>query len=147
MIAYQLCIFAEDKPGQLANVTSVLAKADISIRATTISTAGKSGVINLIVDDPKRAKKALDNAGLTVHLKNVLAVLIPDRPGGLDKLPQALLKASTSTMPAALFWNARKKRCLWWTWTRLKKRKNLWKRTDSKHWIPRRCRRWSRFIT
>ncbi|HNV57466.1 MAG TPA: ACT domain-containing protein [Smithellaceae bacterium] len=92
MIAYQLCIFAEDKPGQLANVTSVLAKADISIRATTISTAGKSGVINLIVDDPKRAKKALDNAGLTVHLKNVLAVLIPDRPGGLDKLMQLLYR-------------------------------------------------------
>jgi len=92
MIAYQLCIFAEDKPGQLANVTSVLAKADISIRATTISTAGKSGVINLIVDDPKRAKKALDNAGLTVHLKNVIAVLIPDRPGGLDKLMQLLYK-------------------------------------------------------
>ena len=92
MIAYQLCVFAEDKPGQLANVTSVLAKADISIRATTISTAGKSGVINLIVDDPKRAKKALDNAGLTVHLKNVLAVLIPDRPGGLDKLMQLLYR-------------------------------------------------------
>ena len=92
MIAYQLCIFAEDKPGQLANVTSVLAKADISIRATTISTAGKSGVINLIVDDPKRAKRALDNAGLTVHLKNVLAVLIPDRPGGLDKLMQLLYR-------------------------------------------------------
>ncbi|MFA5757484.1 MAG: ACT domain-containing protein, partial [Smithellaceae bacterium] len=92
MIAYQLCVFAEDKPGQLANVTSVLAKADISIRATTISTAGTSGVINLIVDDPKSAAKALANAGLTVHLKNVLAVLIPDRPGGLDKLMQLLYR-------------------------------------------------------
>lgn len=92
MIAYQLSILAEDKPGQLAHVTSVLAKADISIRATTISTSGTSGVINLIVDDPKRAEKALTAAGMTVHLKNVLAVLIPDQPGGLDKLMQLLYR-------------------------------------------------------
>ncbi|HCX02237.1 MAG TPA: acetolactate synthase, partial [Syntrophaceae bacterium] len=71
MIAYQLSILAEDKPGQLARVTGVLAKAEISIRATTISTHGTSGVINLIVDDPKLAEKALAKAGMTVHLKNV----------------------------------------------------------------------------
>ena len=90
MIAYQLSIFAEDKPGKLAHVTSVLAKAKISIRATTISTSDTFGVINLIVDDPQRAEKALKDAGMTVHLKSVLAVLIPDKPGGLDKLMQLL---------------------------------------------------------
>ena len=92
MIAYQLSVFAEDKPGKLANVTSVLAKAKISIRATTISTSDTFGVINMIVDDPKRAEKALTEAGMTVNLKNVLAVLIPDKPGGLDKLMQLLYR-------------------------------------------------------
>jgi hypothetical protein len=92
MIAYQLSIFAEDKPGKLANVTRVLAKAHISIRATTIATSDTFGVINLIVDDPKRAEKALSDAGMTVHLKNVLAVLIPDQPGGLDQLMQLLYR-------------------------------------------------------
>lgn len=90
MIAYQLSVFAEDKPGKLAHLTSALAGADISIRATTISTSDTFGVINLIVNDPKRAEKALTEAGMTVHLKNVLAVLIPDQPGGLDKLMQLL---------------------------------------------------------
>ncbi len=92
MIAYQLSVFAEDKPGKLAHVTSVLAGAEISIRATTISTSDTFGVINLIVDNPKRAEQALTEAGMTVHLKNVLAVLIPDQPGGLDKLMQLLYK-------------------------------------------------------
>jgi hypothetical protein len=92
MIAYQLSIFAEDKPGKIAHVTSVLAKAKISIRATTISTADTFGVINLIVDDPKRAEAALTEAGLTVHLRDVLAVLIDDKPGGLDNLMQLLYK-------------------------------------------------------
>jgi hypothetical protein len=90
MIAYQLSIFAEDKPGKIAHVTSVLAKEKISIRATTISTADTFGVINLIVDDPKRAEVVLTQAGLTVHLRNVLAVLIDDKPGGLDTLMQLL---------------------------------------------------------
>lgn len=90
MIAYQLSIFAEDKPGKLAHVTSVLANAKISLRATTISTSDTFGVISLIVDEPKRAEAVLTEAGLTVHLRNVLAVLIPDQPGGLDKLMQLL---------------------------------------------------------
>ncbi|MFO7569076.1 MAG: ACT domain-containing protein [Smithellaceae bacterium] len=92
MIAYQLSVFAEDKPGKLAHVTGVMAKAGISIRATTISTSDTFGVINLIVDEPKRAEKVLTEAGMTVHLKSVLAVLIPDRPGGLDKLMQLLFR-------------------------------------------------------
>lgn len=90
MIAYQLSIHAENKPGQLAGVTSHLAGAGISIRATTITTFGQTGIINLIVDEPKRAEKVLTQAGMAVYLKNVLAVLIPDKSGGLDKLMQLL---------------------------------------------------------
>jgi len=57
MIAYQLSVFAENKPGKLAKLTSVLAKEKINIRATTIATADTFGVINLIVDDPNVPKK------------------------------------------------------------------------------------------
>jgi len=103
MIAYQLSVFAEDKPGKLAHVTSVLAGAEISIRATTISTSDTFGVINLIVDNPERAEQALTEAGMTVHLKNVLAVLIPDQPGGLDKLMQLLYKEGVNINNACGF--------------------------------------------
>ncbi|HBI47772.1 MAG TPA: amino acid-binding protein, partial [Smithella sp.] len=84
MIAYQLSIFAENKSGKLAQITGVLAKEKINIRATTIATADTFGIINLIVDDPQRAEAVLSQAGMTVHLREVLAVLIPDTPGGLD---------------------------------------------------------------
>lgn len=92
MIAYQLSVFAENKPGRLAAVTAILAKEKINIRATTIATSDTFGVINLIVDDPKRAKTALTKAGMTVSLREVIAVLIEDKPGGLDKLTQILAK-------------------------------------------------------
>jgi hypothetical protein len=92
MIAYQLSVFAENKPGKIAHLTGVLGKEKINIRATTIATSDTFGVINLIVDDPKRAEAALISAGVTVHLKSVLAVLIPDEPGGLDNLMQLLYR-------------------------------------------------------
>ena len=90
MNTYQLSIFAENKPGRLAAVTRVLAKEKINIRATTIATSDTFGVINMIVDDPARAETELSKAGITVTLSRVLAVVIPDQPGGLDKLTQLL---------------------------------------------------------
>lgn len=90
MVAYQLTIPAENKPGRLARVTSVLAKEKINMRAITISSFGDHGFFNLIVDEPKRAHKVLSKEGLTVELKEVIAVLIDDRPGGLDRLVQLL---------------------------------------------------------
>jgi hypothetical protein len=92
MIAQQISIFAENKPGKLAAVTHVLAREGVSIRATTIATADTFGVINLIVDQPGKAHAALSKAGMLVKLRSVLAVLIDDRPGGLDRLAQLLYR-------------------------------------------------------
>ena len=92
MIASQLAIFAENKPGKLAEVTGILAKEKINIRATAISTSDTFGVINLIVDDPERALASLTRAGILVKIRRVLAVLLDDRPGGLDKLAQLLAR-------------------------------------------------------
>jgi len=91
MVAYQLSVFAENKPGRLAKVTGILKKGKINIRAITISTSDVFGVINLIVDDPEGARSILEDAGLTVSMKEVVAVVIEDKPGGLDKLVQLLL--------------------------------------------------------
>lgn len=92
MVAYQISVFAENKPGRLAKVTGILKKGKINVRAITISTSDVFGVINLIVDDPEGARSILEDAGLTVSMKEVVAVVIEDKPGGLDKLVQLLLE-------------------------------------------------------
>ncbi|HOD14572.1 MAG TPA: ACT domain-containing protein [Spirochaetota bacterium] len=94
MMAHQLLVPADNKPGMLAKVTSVLAREKINIRAITISSFGERGFFNIIVDEPKRAHRELEKAGLTVELKDVIAVLIDDRPGGLDRLVQLLASKS-----------------------------------------------------
>jgi hypothetical protein len=90
MKAYQLTIPAENQPGVLARVTSILARNTINIRAVTISSFGDRGFINLIVNNPKLGYKAIGKEGIAVELKEIVAVLIDDRPGGLDKLLQVL---------------------------------------------------------
>ena len=90
MIAYQLSVFAENKPGRLAKVTGILKKGTINIRAITIATSDAFGVINVLVDDPEGARSILEDEGLTVSMKEVIAVVIEDRPGGLDRLVQLL---------------------------------------------------------
>ena len=100
MIVKQLSIFAENKPGSLARVTAILSKTKINIRATTISTSDTFGVISLIVDNPEQACKALSDEGVMVTLKDVIAVLIDDRPGGLDRLVQLLYKEKINIVNA-----------------------------------------------
>ncbi|UCD88744.1 MAG: ACT domain-containing protein [Desulfobacterales bacterium] len=94
MKAYQFTIPAENKPGVLAQVTSILSLKKINIRSATISSFGNSGFINLIVNNPKMGHKVLHKEGIPVELKEVIAVLIEDRLGGLDKLLQVLLNAN-----------------------------------------------------
>lgn len=90
MKAYQLSILAENKPGTLARVTKILAKEKINIRSITISSHGEFGIINAIVDHPRQAQKALDREGLSVNLKDIIAVPIEDKSGAFDKLVQLL---------------------------------------------------------
>jgi hypothetical protein len=90
MTAYQLTIPVENRPGRLAQVSGVLAREKINVRAITISSFGDKGFLNLLVDDPKLALKALSKEGIASELKEVIAVLIDDKPGGMDKLAQVL---------------------------------------------------------
>jgi len=79
----QLSVFLENKSGRLAEVTRALADANINIRALSIADTIDYGLLRLIVNDPVKAKSALTSDGYTVALTEVLAIEIPDRPGGL----------------------------------------------------------------
>ncbi|HXL04154.1 MAG: ACT domain-containing protein [Firmicutes bacterium] len=86
MKAKQLSIFLENKVGRLAEVTDVLGDKDINIRALSLADTSDFGVLRLIVDDPDRAEKALREDGYTVSITEVIAVKVPDKPGGLSRV-------------------------------------------------------------
>ena len=85
MKIFQVSVFAENKEGRLADITGVLAKNGINIRALSIADTTHFGILRLIVDDPYKAEKVFTDNGFTVSLTNVIAIEIPDVPGGLSK--------------------------------------------------------------
>lgn len=82
-MAKQISVFLENKSGRLAHVTKVLGDAAINIRALSIADTSDFGILRLIVNDPLNAYKILKEAGFTVSETEVIAVRMPDSPGGL----------------------------------------------------------------
>jgi hypothetical protein len=50
------------------------------------------GILRIVVKDWERAKQALEQAGSVVNVTEVLAVDVPDRPGGLGIVLEAFEK-------------------------------------------------------
>ena len=89
----QLSIFLENKAGRLAEATAALAEAEINIRALSLADTSDFGVLRLIVNDTHKAKESLKSKGFTVGETEVVAVEVPDKPGGLHNILETLQKA------------------------------------------------------
>jgi hypothetical protein len=85
-MAHQISVFLENKPGRLERVTEILAKAKVNIRAFTVSGTYEYGVMKFLVDKPDRALEALSSQGVPANKREILAVLMDDRPGGLYRI-------------------------------------------------------------
>lgn len=86
----QLSIFIENKSGRLAEVARILGEADVNIRALSLADTSDFGILRLIVNDVEKAKIVLKEKGFTVSKTEVIAVEVPDRPGGLAAILQVL---------------------------------------------------------
>ena len=85
MIIKQLSVFVENKPGRASDIISALGKADVNISALSLADASEFGILRLIVDDPNHAKKVLNEIGVVVKISDVMALTIPNKPGGLSE--------------------------------------------------------------
>ena len=89
----QISVFLENTTGRLGEVTGVLAKAQINIRAISIADTAEFGILRLIVNDQEGALKALNANGFTTRVTDVVVVEIEDTPGSLAKVME-LFQAS-----------------------------------------------------
>lgn len=93
MNIYQISVFVENQKGRLAELTGVLAEADIDIRALSIADTTDFGILRIIVNDPDRALAALKAAGLTASRTEVIAVCLEDKAGSLHRVLEILGEA------------------------------------------------------
>jgi hypothetical protein len=86
----QLSLFAENKPGHIAAPARLLAQEGVDIRALYLADTQQYGIVRMIVADSLKAAALLEAHGFVVKMTEVLAVEVPDRPGGLADVLGAL---------------------------------------------------------
>ncbi|HSK47918.1 MAG TPA: ACT domain-containing protein [Coriobacteriia bacterium] len=99
----QLSVFLENKSGRLAELTRALGDARINMHALMVADTSEFGMIRIICDTPLRAKELLDERGFGAVLTPVIAVEVPDAPGGLADVLDALDGAGVNVEYAYCF--------------------------------------------
>lgn len=90
MAIKQISVFLENKSGRLYEMAEALGKNGINMIALTVAETADYGVVRFIADDPNRALDVLKKHGFTVAETDVVAVVVPDRPGGLASVLEVL---------------------------------------------------------
>ena len=90
MSVKQISVFLENRPGCLHEMTKALAEAGIDLRGLSLAETSDFGIVRLIVDDVLGTANTLKEAGFVASLTDVLAVEVPNVPGGLNRVLEIL---------------------------------------------------------
>ena len=89
-ILKQISVFLPNKPGMLAKFSKLLLEKKINMRAMTVAETVDKGLLRMVVDKPQEAIDLLKDHNYLVSVENVIAVEIPDKPGGLYEIAEML---------------------------------------------------------
>ena len=90
----QISVFLENAPGSLENATRILKDANVNIRTLSLADTTDFGILRLIVNDVDTSLNALKENGFRASRTIVVAVEVPDHPGGLHSILEVLSKHS-----------------------------------------------------
>ncbi len=96
MFVKQISVFIENRQGMLAEFTKTLGEAGLDLIALSIADTTNFGILRAILADTERAFTVIREAGYAASLTDVLAVAVPDKPGGLSEVLIALQDAQVS---------------------------------------------------
>jgi len=96
-MATDLSVILEDNPGELARLGEATGQNGINVQGMAAFTGDGRGVIHLLVDEPDRARAALDEAGIGIaDEREALVVDVENQPGSLGELARRLAEASVN---------------------------------------------------
>lgn len=93
MIIKQLSVFLENRSGRIHEIAKLLGDANINIRALSLADSADFGVMRIIADKLDDALACLKEHRIATKLTSVIAVEVPDRPGGLAQVMMAIANA------------------------------------------------------
>lgn len=89
----QLVVLLENRPGSLSEIAQTLSKEEINITGIMVEGSLEFGTARLHVDNARKAEKVLRDAGYQVSAGEVLVLDLPNRPGELARICDALAEA------------------------------------------------------
>ena len=89
-MVYQISVFLENRAGQFAEITTILAENGIDLRAISIAETADYGILRMIVDDAGKTTSILMEHGYLMSMTPVYVVAVSDQPGGLSPVLSAL---------------------------------------------------------
>lgn len=94
MYVKQLSIFIENREGRLQEVLDVLKKDNVNIVSMSLADTSEYGLLRLLVDKPTVGHKALQEAGFSAILTDVMAIRLNHRVGQLQELLEVICKSN-----------------------------------------------------
>lgn len=92
----QLSVFLENRPGRISALCKTLSDAGVNLSSLTLADSGEFGLLRLLTPDTDKASSALQKANYATKLTEVVALCVPDRPGGLASVLQVLEQGGCS---------------------------------------------------
>lgn len=88
----ELVVETEDRVGLLAEVSRLLGDMGISVVSVVVQRAGGSASLHLVTSCQSHAAEALRDAGFAVEERDVILMEIPNHPGFLGRMSEALAR-------------------------------------------------------
>lgn len=92
----QISVFVENQPGKLAELTRLIADAGIDLRTLSLADTRDFGILRIIVNKPDETEKLLTENNWTYKTAPVIGVKVPDRPGGVAEVLEAINDAKVN---------------------------------------------------
>ena len=92
----QFSVFVENKQGKMAELTRLLADAGIDLRTLSLADTRDFGILRIIVNQPEKAEALLLENGWTFKVTSVIGIKVPDCPGGVATVLEALNDANVN---------------------------------------------------
>ncbi len=84
MFINQLSVFIENRRGRLGEVLHFLKENKVSILSMSLSDTSEFGLLRLIVNDPEKGCKVLNEAGFASTVTDVIIIKLPHVAGALQ---------------------------------------------------------------
>jgi len=98
MSVKQVSVSLDNAPGKLLAVSEFLRVEGINIRAISVADTSDISTVRFVTDDPKKTVDVLNSHNYATRETVVIAVEVPDHPGGLLAILKPLMAAKINVL-------------------------------------------------